>query len=100
VDTIFYNEKLTLRACLPSSLRKFSVLWSLLCSVTLWRIWIERNDLVFNDIKWHDFKLNSLIREDLLDDGRIMWIENENFLRCLIGFGACIKPFVHGMAKK
>ncbi len=61
MDTISHNENFILRAWLPSSLRKFSFLWSLLCSVTLWCIWIERNDLVFNDIKSHDFKLDSLM---------------------------------------
>jgi hypothetical protein len=30
-------------------MKKLSAVWSLLPGVTLWAIWIERNELVFND---------------------------------------------------
>jgi hypothetical protein len=34
---------------LPSIVKKLRAVWSLLKGVTLWAIWIERNELVFND---------------------------------------------------
>jgi len=46
---------------LPNNLKNFSYLWSLLRGVVLWCIWIERNDLVFNGIRWHNSKLERII---------------------------------------
>jgi hypothetical protein len=58
----YTHEPLSLEQCLtnkrlPNNLKNFSYLWSLLWGVVLWYIWIERNDLVFNDIRWHNSKL-------------------------------------------
>jgi hypothetical protein len=37
---------------LPSKVKKFNALWSLLIGVTLWAIWIQTNDLIFNRVRW------------------------------------------------
>jgi hypothetical protein len=42
-STVLFNNPL------PSRVKKLSAVWSLLKGVTLWAIWIERNELVFND---------------------------------------------------
>jgi hypothetical protein len=35
--------------------------WSLFRGITLWVLWIERNDLVFNGERWHVQKIHNLI---------------------------------------
>lgn len=62
----YAHEPLSLEQCLtnkrlPNNLKNFSYLWSLLWGVVLWCIWIERNDLVFNGIRWHNSKLERII---------------------------------------
>jgi hypothetical protein len=52
----YTHGPLSLEQCLtnkrlPNNLKNFSYLWSLLWGVVLWCIGIERNDLVFNDIR-------------------------------------------------
>lgn len=57
-------------------LRKFKRvkgLWSLLKGITLWVLWIERNDLVFNGEWWHVQKIHNLIWKSLFEYGRVDW---------------------------
>ena len=35
--------------------------WCLLCGITIWTIWIEHNDKVFNQEQWHQSKFKHLI---------------------------------------
>lgn len=38
----------------------------LLWGITLWMIWIERNDRVFNHEQWHESKMKNLIWDNLI----------------------------------
>ena len=44
-----------------SSLSKFSKIWLFLRIIMLWSIWMERIDLVFNNIKWDIKKVQQMI---------------------------------------
>ena len=41
-----------------------SKIWHLLRGVTIWTIWIERNDKVFNHEQWHETKVKHQIWEE------------------------------------
>jgi hypothetical protein len=58
-------ETLKLKQCLfnprlHSRLKNSATLWSLLKGFTMWCIWLETNNLVFNGSRWH----NSNLREE------------------------------------
>jgi hypothetical protein len=36
-------------------------------------IWIEGNDLMFNNIKWHDAKLKQVMWDNLFKCNRLEW---------------------------
>jgi hypothetical protein len=70
------RKALILKQCifngrLPNNLRTFSLVWALLCGIALWSIWIKRNDLIFNSLKWHDVKLRRVMWDSLLDYGKM-----------------------------
>ncbi len=48
-------------------------IWSLLRGITLWTLWIECNDLVFNNERWNVVKIHKVIWDALLDYGRVAW---------------------------
>jgi hypothetical protein len=51
---------------LPNNFTKFSDSWSLLCSVTLWSLWVGRNDIVFTlsfHLTWVMFELVFLVEQ-------------------------------------
>jgi hypothetical protein len=39
----------------------------------MWTIWNERNDLVFNNNKWHEAKLRKVMWEGLIDYKTFEW---------------------------
>jgi hypothetical protein len=47
--------------------------WSMLRGVTLWTLWIARNDKVFHRINWPRAKIEFVIRQGLVDYGRGDW---------------------------
>ena len=47
--------------------------WHLLRGITLWIIWIEHNDKVFNQEQWHESKVNSRIWEGLIMHAKAAW---------------------------
>jgi hypothetical protein len=55
LEQCMFNKKLS------SKFRKFNLLWSLIRSVTLWSIWLKRNNLSFNGVDWHDNKLKKVM---------------------------------------
>ena len=57
-----------------ATLSKYSTIWLLLRGITLWTIWIERNDLTFNNYsRWDASKVKQTILQGLLDYARITW---------------------------
>jgi hypothetical protein len=78
-------------------------IWSLLRSITLW---IEWNDLVFNNKRWNVGKIHKVIWDALLDYGRVVWNrcmrlirktpiwQKNNFSRNLIKVGVGTKLFM------
>jgi hypothetical protein len=46
----------------------------LIAGVTLWAIWLECNDLVFQNVRWLEAKLRNIMWQGLLYYGRIEWI--------------------------
>ncbi len=72
------RKPLSLKQCLfncklLNSLKRFSLLWALLCGIVLWSIWIKWNDLIFNLVKWQDAKLRKVMWDSLLNYGRMEW---------------------------
>lgn len=58
---------------IPSSLSKVSRIWLFLCGITLLAIWIERNDLTFNNNKWDEKKMEGDILQSLWNYVGIAW---------------------------
>ena len=47
--------------------------WHLLRGITLWTIWIERNDYVFNREHWHESKVKHRIWDELIIYAKATW---------------------------
>jgi hypothetical protein len=58
---------------IPASFSNYSRIWLLLRGITLWTIWIERNDLTFNKTRWDASRVEQTIWRGLLDYARIAW---------------------------
>ena len=58
---------------LPKRYGKKIKIWHLLRGITLWTIWIERNDRVFNHVQWHEAKTKQIIWDGLLVYGKAAW---------------------------
>ncbi len=54
----------------PRRMQHVESIWSLLRGITLW---IEWNDLVFNNERWNVGKIHKVIWDALLDYGRVVW---------------------------
>ncbi len=72
------RKTLSLKQCLfncrlPNSLKRFGLVWALLCGIVLWSIWIEWSDLIFNLVKWQDVRFRKVIWDSLLNYGRMEW---------------------------
>jgi hypothetical protein len=48
-------------------------IWSFLRGITLWFIWIDCNDLVFNNVRWDGCRIQKTIWDALLDYGHVAW---------------------------
>ncbi len=57
----------------PRQVQRVENIWCLLKGITLWTLWIERNDLVFNNERWNVVKIHKVIWDALLDYGRVAW---------------------------
>jgi len=68
----YWNGNLEIlgRKFLPRSLNA-SRLWLLLRRITMWTIWVERNDLTFNGNRWDVKETNQMIWQGLLVYNRI-----------------------------
>ena len=53
--------------------RKLVKIWHLLQGITLWTIWVERNDKVFSQEQWQESKVKSRIWEELLMHAHTAW---------------------------
>ena len=51
---------------IPKKFSKTIQIWHLLRGITLWIIWIERIDKVFNHVEWHEAKLKHRIWENFI----------------------------------
>ncbi len=76
-------------------------IWSLLRGITLSTLWIEPNDLVFNNERWNVAKIHKIIWDALLDYGRVAWnrcmrliIKTLKTLKSLIKAGVGTRLFV------
>jgi hypothetical protein len=84
-------------------------LWSLLRGITFWVVWYEKNDLVFNNERWSEHKLQEFVWELLIEYGKTTWkkcrklikwffVPRGKLLRGLIRFGEKIRFCVLGLA--
>ncbi len=55
----------------PKHLHHVENIWSSFKCIILWSIWIEHNDLVFNNVRWDGFRIQKAIWDALLDYGRV-----------------------------
>jgi hypothetical protein len=58
---------------MPRKFRKVNRLWLLLRGVTLWTIWIARNDLVFNQKLWNSARIEAAIWDGIAEYGKVAW---------------------------
>jgi len=58
---------------IPHKFDTMSDIWMVVRTVILWMLWIERNDLAFNAIRWRPDKLFQCIWLGLIDYGRMEW---------------------------
>ena len=58
---------------IPFKFRKMTKIWHLLRGTTLWTIWVERNDKVFNQEQWHVSKMKAHIWNTLLMYAHMAW---------------------------
>ncbi len=57
----------------PRQVQHVENIQSLLRGITLCTLWIEWNDLVFNNERWNVIKIHKVIWDALLDYGRAAW---------------------------
>ena len=50
-----------------------SKIWHLLRSITLWTIWIEHNDKIFNHEQWHETRVKHRIWDELILYAKSAW---------------------------
>jgi len=48
-------------------------IWSFFRGITLWSIWTECNNLIFNIVKWDGCRIQKAIADAGLDYGRVAW---------------------------
>ena len=58
---------------IPKMFGQKTKIWHFLCGITLWMIWIERNDRVFDQEQWHDSKVKHIIWGDLIMYAKVLW---------------------------
>ncbi|KAG0574234.1 hypothetical protein KC19_VG246300 [Ceratodon purpureus] len=58
---------------IPRKFDAFKQIWLELRSVVLWTLWIERNDIVFNNQRWPPAKLLQQVKTGIIDYGRVEW---------------------------
>ncbi len=66
---VFSFENCTSNKRLFHMLKKFGHLYTLLWGITLWYIWKDHNDVIFNKCSWHKVKLEIMIWECLFNYG-------------------------------
>ena len=58
---------------IPKKYGKMVKVWHLLRGITLWTIWIEQNDKVFNQAQWHKSKIKHHIWDELIIYAKLAW---------------------------
>ena len=58
---------------IPKKYAKKIKIWHLLRGITLWTIWVERNDKVFNDEQWHLTRVKHRIWDELILYAKAAW---------------------------
>lgn len=59
--------------CIPWKVDKVYKVWMAMRRTIVWMLWMERNDAIFNDIKWPYPKNLQKIWLGLVDYGRLEW---------------------------
>ena len=57
----------------PKKYGKKDKIWHLLRGITMWTIWIKRNDKVFNHGQWHESKVKHKIWDELIIYAKATW---------------------------
>jgi hypothetical protein len=58
---------------IPRKFKQVQNIWMAVQGTMVWLLWMERNDSIFNDIKWPPAKLIQTIWLGLIDYGRLAW---------------------------
>ncbi len=58
---------------LPKRIECFQPIQILLCSITMWHIWFERDNLAFNGKQWFEMQIGRMIWDGLIDYGGLEW---------------------------
>ena len=73
IMTILIGSKHCSMKEFPRNLVKKINIWHLLHGITLWTVWIERNDKVFNHEQWHEAKVKHRIWDELIIYTKATW---------------------------
>lgn len=65
---------------IPQKFDQLCSIWMALRTVILWTLWLERNDVAFNDEKWPANKVLHRIWLGLIDYGRVEWKKSQQKL--------------------
>ena len=60
------------------------MIWHLFHGMTLWTIWVECNDKVFNQERWHESKVKYLIWDDPIMYAEMAWARVVKFVKISI----------------
>jgi hypothetical protein len=60
---------------LPQQFQATSAIWVFIYSVTIWTLWIVRNDVVFNHTVWPKAKVEVIIWWSLIDYEWATWFK-------------------------
>jgi hypothetical protein len=74
---VLFNTKQSVyfAANTPRSFQERSKFWLLMRGVILWSLWIARNDLVFNHVRWFKYKIEQIIWQGFTNYGRGDWVK-------------------------
>lgn len=83
VRTSNYNsfnwKQILFRERITNKFVKKIKIWHLLRGISLWTMWIEQNDRVFNHEQCRESKMKHLIWDDLVMYAKVAWIRMVKF---------------------
>lgn len=58
---------------IPRKFDSVKRIWMEIRTAVLWSLWLERNDVVFNNTRWTEERMRQHVWSEILDYGRVEW---------------------------